>query len=108
MDALDRAIKWFGTPPRDAHLADALEVGTMAVSQWRRRGVPAERVLPIVRAVQGAIKPFELRPDIYPDPNWLPPGLVSSDPAAGMDAGAGDAELARPMGAGPADGKAAA
>ncbi|CAK0741312.1 Helix-turn-helix domain-containing protein [Gammaproteobacteria bacterium] len=46
-----------------------------AVRKWERAGVPAERVLPIVRATQGRVTPYELRPDLYPDPDWMPPGL---------------------------------
>jgi len=35
--------------------------------------IPADRVLPIVRVLGNRIKPYELRPDIYPDPHWFPP-----------------------------------
>ena len=43
-----------------------------AVWQWPEQ-IPPERVLPIMRAVNGNIMPHELRPDVYPDSSWLPP-----------------------------------
>jgi|TARA_Y100000310_G_C20073415_1_gene530455 DNA-binding transcriptional regulator YdaS (Cro superfamily) len=43
----------------------------MAVNKWRRR-IPAERVLDIYHATNGEITPHEMRPDIYPDPDWRP------------------------------------
>lgn len=75
MDALDKAIAHFGKPHRPANLAKALDVDPMTVRQWRKRGVPAERVLEIVIAVKGEVTAYELRPDIYPDPEWVPPEL---------------------------------
>lgn len=44
------------------------------------RQVPAVRVLPIVRATNGEVTPHDLRPDIYPDPGWLPPDVVDAPP----------------------------
>ena len=60
--ALERAISAAGGP---AALARQLGVRPQAVSQWQR--VPAERVLDVVRAAEGAVSRHELRPDIYPD-----------------------------------------
>ena len=54
-----------------AALADALEVSRMTVTKWRGR-IPAERVLQIYHATEGQISPYEMRPDIYPDPDWRP------------------------------------
>lgn len=36
----------------------------MAVSQWKKRGVPVERVPAVVRATDGAVQAHELRPDL--------------------------------------------
>lgn len=52
-------------------LADLIrkDGGTMtqgAISQWLRRGVPAERVLQLERITQGQMTRYELRPDLYP------------------------------------------
>lgn len=65
-----------GAPVRQGH-----------VWEWLRRGYPpAEQVLPIVRALHGAITPHELRPDIYPDPEWMPGDLSTEPPEAIRDA----------------------
>ncbi len=48
-----------------------LGVRTQAVSQWRSK-IPAERVLPLCVAFDNRITPFQVRPDLYPDPSWLP------------------------------------
>lgn len=37
----------------------------MAVSHWRRRGVPLARAIAIERATAGAVTRAELRPDIF-------------------------------------------
>lgn len=51
-------------------------VGQGHVWKWIRAGqVPPEQVLPVVRAVDGRVTPHELRPDIYPDPDWMPEDL---------------------------------
>lgn len=55
-----------------ARLAASVGVTSQHVVNWRARGVPADRVLGIVRATGGAVRPFDLRPDIYPDPDWMP------------------------------------
>lgn len=72
MSALERVIDQAGTAKA---VAAKIGVKPMAVTQWRRRGVPAERVLDLVRIANGAVSPHELRPDIYPDPEWMP-GVV--------------------------------
>jgi DNA-binding transcriptional regulator YdaS (Cro superfamily) len=48
-----------------AALAKALGISPQAVDKWRRKGVPAERVL-AVEATSG-ISRHELRPDLYPE-----------------------------------------
>jgi len=55
-----------------AELARTLNISRVTVHQWWRRRIPAERVLEIYRAANGKITPYEMRPDIYPDPNWRP------------------------------------
>lgn len=37
------------------------------VYQWLRAGIPADHVIAVARAVQFAVSPHELRPDIYPN-----------------------------------------
>jgi len=66
----DKAIAYAGG---QKSLAVLMRCHPTIVSKWRQRGVPAERVLAICRAVDCSVTPHELRPDIYPDPNWLPP-----------------------------------
>ncbi|HDC4402261.1 TPA: helix-turn-helix domain-containing protein [Enterobacter kobei] len=56
-------------------LGALIGVSKMAVSLWRRKGIPAERVLPIY-AVTG-VTPHELRPDLYPNPT---DGLPKQEP----------------------------
>jgi len=46
-------------------LAEKLGVSSMAVSQWKRRGIPPHRVIEIERAIDGEITRYELRPDIF-------------------------------------------
>ncbi|WP_110016992.1 transcriptional regulator [Plasticicumulans acidivorans] len=54
-------------------MARTLGVTVQAVRKWLVTGIPAERVLPIYRATHGTVTPHQMRPDIYPDPDWLPP-----------------------------------
>ncbi|HGL4396023.1 TPA: transcriptional regulator [Enterobacter hormaechei] len=56
-------------------LGALIGVSKMAVSLWRRKGIPAERVLSIY-GVTG-VTPHELRPDIYPNPT---DGLPNQEP----------------------------
>lgn len=60
--ALDRAIKAAGG---GKELATKCGVSPMAVSQWKKRGLPAERVRAVVRASGGKVLAHELRPDLY-------------------------------------------
>lgn len=67
---LDKAINLAGGAPE---LARRIKVSKQAIYLWRRgSNVGAEYVLPIVRAVRGAVTPHDLRPDLYPDAQWLP------------------------------------
>lgn len=67
-----RAIKAVGGGRK---LAALLNVSPMAVSQWKKRGVPVERVPAVVRACDGAVQGYELRPDLpelFPVPAETP------------------------------------
>ena len=71
-NALSYAIRLAGTQVELARRIGG-RVRQGHVWGWLRRGyVPAREVLPIVRAVAGGVTPYELRPDIYPDPDWMP------------------------------------
>lgn len=60
--ALERAIDFAGgmTP-----LARKINVTRQAVFHWRRKGVPADRVVDIEGAVEGMVTRRELRPDLH-------------------------------------------
>jgi DNA-binding transcriptional regulator YdaS (Cro superfamily) len=49
---------------RARRLAEALGLSAVAIHDWKRRGIPAERVLS-VEAVTGVSR-HVLRPDLYP------------------------------------------
>ncbi len=59
-------------------LAKSMGLSQPAVSKWiTGKSMPgAKAVLQMVRATQGRVTPYELRPDLYPDPDWMPPGLI--------------------------------
>lgn len=63
--ALDRAATFLGSW---SALARALNLSPMAVSHWRRRGVPIHRARDIEVATGGVVKRHELRPDIFDPP----------------------------------------
>lgn len=62
--SLDRCIEICGGI---APLAHKIEISRQAVDQWRDRGVPAERVISLERAVGGRVSRRELRPDLFED-----------------------------------------
>lgn len=76
IEALQRAVDLAGG---QSALAAAIGSGKKQQHVWawlnRDLKVPAEMVLPIVRAVGGAVTPHELDSVLYPDPNWMPSGL---------------------------------
>jgi DNA-binding transcriptional regulator YdaS (Cro superfamily) len=59
---LDRAIQAVGSAKA---LAEALGVTKQAITGWRHRGVPPERVLAVERLTGGTVTRHELRPDIF-------------------------------------------
>ena len=69
MDGYLRAV---GAAGSKMALARALGVRVESLYSWERSGrVPAERVLELYRLT--GVSPHELRPDLYPDPDWVPP-----------------------------------
>ena len=61
LKALDKAIKAAGSP---TELAKRIGATPQNIFNWRKRGVPAERVPDVVDAVAGAVFAHELRPDL--------------------------------------------
>lgn len=72
MTGIENAILRSGSA---SALGALIGVSKMAVSLWRRNGIPAERVLPIFTAT--GVTPHELRPDLYPNPS---DGLPKQEP----------------------------
>ena len=62
MDGLDKAVEHFGS---QAKLAKALDLGPMAVSSWRKRGVPLRRAVQIEQLTGGVITAAELCPEPF-------------------------------------------
>jgi DNA-binding transcriptional regulator YdaS (Cro superfamily) len=62
MSNIQLAIDYFGS---QAALAKALGVNPMAVTQWKKRGLPPVRAMQISKCTHGAIKPDELLPDFF-------------------------------------------
>lgn len=60
--ALDRAVAIAGSQEK---LAASLGIVPMAISQWRKRRIPAERCRDIERVTDGAVTACELRPDLF-------------------------------------------
>lgn len=64
MSALDKAVKAAGGT---SALAKKIGVTQAAVSNWKKRkSIPADRVLAIEAATEGAVSRHELRSDLYP------------------------------------------
>lgn len=63
MTGIENAIRLSGSA---SALGSAVGVTKMAVSLWRRNGIPAERVIQVFKAT--GVTPHELRPDLYPNP----------------------------------------
>ena len=73
MNASDLINKLGGT----SAVANICGVKAPSVSEWRTRGIPADRCSAIERATSGAVTCEELRPDVswvrIPDPDWPHP-----------------------------------
>ena len=64
MTALEKAIAIIGGP---AAVARGLGIGSsMAVNQWKRRGLPCERVIGLSELTGYKVTPHELDPVHYP------------------------------------------
>lgn len=59
---LERAIEIAGGLTA---LAEKLEVSPQVITNWRARGVPADRVLAVETATEGNVSRHELRPDVF-------------------------------------------
>ncbi|MFO0447492.1 MAG: transcriptional regulator [Pseudomonadota bacterium] len=68
MSPLERAIEAVGGATA---LARLLKVEPAAVTNWKRRGVPPDRVIAVEKACAGAVHRSEIRPDIYPPDEYL-------------------------------------
>ncbi|EMS9949088.1 YdaS family helix-turn-helix protein [Enterobacter bugandensis] len=62
MTGIENAIRRSGSA---SALGAQIGVSKMAVSLWRRKGIPAERVLSVFEVT--GVTPHELRPDLYPN-----------------------------------------
>ncbi|EMB4325617.1 helix-turn-helix domain-containing protein [Pluralibacter gergoviae] len=63
MTGIENAIQASGSA---SALGEAVGVTKMAVSLWKKNGVPSSRVIQIYNAT--GVIPHELRPDLYPNP----------------------------------------
>lgn len=63
MTGIENAIQVSGSA---SALGMAIGVSKMAVSLWKKNGVPSTRVIQIYRAT--GVTPHALRPDLYPNP----------------------------------------
>lgn len=66
--ALQRAVEVCGT---QVELAQRLGVRQSTLWHWlvrAKKGVPAEHVIAIEKATRGAVRRYDLRPDIFPAP----------------------------------------
>ena len=67
IEALEKAIKLIGSPIAVA-AGFGFSSGT-TITQWRKRGVPAERVLQLSKMTEYKITPHELDSEHYPHPD---------------------------------------
>jgi len=72
--SMEPAISLFGGVNATAN---AIGVAQPVVSHWRKRGIPADRVLSVASATGWKVTPHQMRPDIYPNPtDGLPPEMA--------------------------------
>ena len=80
MDALERAISIIGSPT-----AVAAAFGfssSMTITQWRKRGVPTDRVLRLAKETGFEVTPHDLDPEHYPHPDDGLPENMRKEAAA--------------------------
>ena len=72
MSVLDKAARIVDPEKgRYSRLARALNESQQTVNNWKRRGIPPAKVLPLVVACRWQITPHEINPELYPaDVNW--------------------------------------
>ncbi len=69
-----RAIKHAGGP---SELAKVLGISPQAISRWSKANqIPAKWVLALEALIEGEVKRYELRPDLYPAPDLDVDGSV--------------------------------
>ncbi|MBS9783434.1 MAG: helix-turn-helix domain-containing protein [Pasteurella sp.] len=47
-------------------LAEELGISPQSITHWIKNQIPADRVLAIYFATKRQVKPYEMRPDLYP------------------------------------------
>lgn len=62
MTNLKPAIEYFGN---QAKLAKALNLNPMAITQWKRRGIPPKRAKQIAELTNGAVKASDILPSFF-------------------------------------------
>ena len=62
MNAFERAVDHFGS---QAKLAEALNVEPMAVTHWKRRGLPPQRAVEIENVTDGTVTRYDLLPELF-------------------------------------------
>lgn len=87
-DALQRAIELLqGQAGLAAKLSEELpdgeKIGSTAVANWVKRGLPDRWTIPVARATDWRVTPHELRGDLYPNVlDALPPEVQLQRAAA--------------------------
>lgn len=59
-------LRHFGT---QVAVARVIDKKPQAVQKWQQ--VPSEHVIPLHKASGFVLRPFDLRPDLYPEPDWV-------------------------------------
>lgn len=59
MTNLQPALNYFGS---QAKIAEALGINPMAVTQWKKRGIPPIRAIELSQVANGAFKPSDILP----------------------------------------------
>lgn len=67
MGSLEKAIKIIGGPKEVATYFGLKS--TMAISHWKRRGIPASYVIKLSELTGWQVRPNDLAPQIYPHPD---------------------------------------